>query len=80
MTDAWGVDGGRDGPLHMLGDFLFDGSIRNLWPLFVIPLITALISDRTARLLPRTPGAWPAAAILDDGRRPRRPSARSIRR
>ena len=64
MTDEWAVNTWHEGPLHMLGDFLFDGSFRNLWPLFVIPLITALISDRTARLLPRTPGAWPAAAIL----------------
>jgi Zn-dependent protease with chaperone function len=64
MTDGWGVNGWHDGPLHMLGDFLFDGSFRNLWPLFVIPFLTVLISDRTARLLPRTPSAWPAAAIL----------------
>ena len=58
-ASAW-----HDGPLHMLGDFLFDGSFRNLWPLFLIPLLTALVSDRTARLLPRTSGAWSAAAIL----------------
>ena len=64
MTDAMQVDGWHSGLLHMIGDFLFDGSFRNLWPLFVIPLLTALISDRTARLLPRTPGAWAPAAIL----------------
>jgi beta-lactamase regulating signal transducer with metallopeptidase domain len=43
---------------------LFGGPISNLWPIFVAPALAALVSDRTARLLPRTPGAWVLAAIL----------------
>jgi Zn-dependent protease with chaperone function len=43
---------------------LFEGPISNLWPIFVAPCLAALVSDRTARLLPRTPGAWVLAAIL----------------
>ncbi len=64
LNDAVLVDGWHEGPLHMAGDFLFDGAFRNLWPLFLLPLAAALISDRTARLLPRTPGSWLPAAIL----------------
>jgi Zn-dependent protease with chaperone function len=64
LNDAVTVDGWHEGPLHMAGDFLFDGAFRNLWPMFLIPLVAALISDRTARLLPRTPSAWLPAAIL----------------
>src|SRR5437879_3071511 len=36
----------------------------NLWPIVVAPLLAALVSDRTARLLPRAPGAWVLAAML----------------
>ena len=43
---------------------LFGGPVSNLWPIFVAPCLAALVSDRTARLLPRTPGAWVLAAIL----------------
>lgn len=52
------------GPLHMAGDFLFDSGLRNLWPLFLMPFLASLLSDRTARLLPRTPEAWSTAAVL----------------
>src|SRR5262249_6282414 len=52
------------GPLHMAGDLLFDSGLRNLWPLFVMPFLASLLSDRTARILPRTPEAWSAAAVL----------------
>jgi Zn-dependent protease with chaperone function len=64
MLDNLHVEGFHDGPIHMIGDILFDGAFRNLWPLFVAPLVAALISDRTARMLPRSPGAWIAAALL----------------
>ena len=49
---------------HMIGDPLFGGAFRNLWPLLVMPALAALISDRTARLLPKTPEAWAPAALL----------------
>ncbi len=52
------------GPLHMAGDFLFDSGLRNIWPLFLMPYLASLLSDRTARTLPRTPEAWSAAAVL----------------
>jgi Zn-dependent protease with chaperone function len=44
--------------------FFIKGPFRNLWPLVVAPAAAALIADRTARLLPRTPaGSIPAAAL-----------------
>jgi Zn-dependent protease with chaperone function len=43
---------------------LFGGPVSNLWPIFVAPYLAALVSDRTARLLPRTPGVWILAAVL----------------
>jgi Zn-dependent protease with chaperone function len=52
------------GPLHMAGDVLFESGLRNVWPLFVLPFAASLLSDRTARLLPRTPEASGAAAVL----------------
>jgi Zn-dependent protease with chaperone function len=50
--------------LHQIGDPLFDGAFRNLWPLIVVPALSALLSERTARLLPQTPRAWIPAALL----------------
>jgi Zn-dependent protease with chaperone function len=55
------------GASHLLGSAvsqLFGGPISNLWPIFVAPCLAALVSDRTARLLPRTPDAWVLAAML----------------
>jgi Zn-dependent protease with chaperone function len=49
---------------HLIGDPLFGGAFRNLWPLLVMPALAALISDRSARLLPKTPEAWAPAALL----------------
>jgi Zn-dependent protease with chaperone function len=49
---------------HVIGDPLFGGAFRNLWPLLVMPALAALISDRSARLLPKTPEAWAPAALL----------------
>jgi Zn-dependent protease with chaperone function len=44
--------------------FFIKSPVRNLWPLIVAPVAAALISDRTARLLPRTAaGSIPAAAL-----------------
>jgi Zn-dependent protease with chaperone function len=43
---------------------LFGGPAENLWPIFLAPYLAALVSDRTARFLPRTPGVWIAAAVL----------------
>ncbi len=44
--------------------FVIKSPFRNLWPLIVAPAAAALISDRSARLLPRTPvGSIPAAAL-----------------
>lgn len=44
--------------------FVIKSPFRNLWPLIVAPAAAALISDRTSRLLPRTPaGSIPAAAL-----------------
>jgi Zn-dependent protease with chaperone function len=43
---------------------VFKSPFRNLWPLAVVPAIAALISDHTARFVPRTPsGSIPAAAL-----------------
>jgi Zn-dependent protease with chaperone function len=54
----------HDNAIHVLGSPIFIGPFRALWPLAVAPITAALISDRTARLLPRTPGAaWPAALL-----------------
>lgn len=44
--------------------FVIKSPFRNLWPLIVAPAAAALISDRTARLLPRSAaGSIPAAAL-----------------
>ena len=44
--------------------FVIKSPFRNLWPLVLAPAAAALISDRTAGLLPRTPaGSIPAAAL-----------------
>lgn len=44
--------------------FVIKSPFRNLWPLAVAPAFATVISDRTARLLPRTPsGSIPAAAL-----------------
>jgi Zn-dependent protease with chaperone function len=50
--------------VRAVGNVLFDGPFANLWPLFAAPFVACLLSDRTARLLPRTPGAWIPAALL----------------
>jgi beta-lactamase regulating signal transducer with metallopeptidase domain len=44
--------------------FVIKSPFRNLWPLVVAPAAAALISDRTARLLPRIPAASVPAAAL----------------
>jgi len=50
--------------VHLVGNQVFDGPFQNLWPLVAAPALAAWVSDRTARLLPRTPrSAWPAAAL-----------------
>ncbi|HEV2533710.1 M48 family metalloprotease [Phenylobacterium sp.] len=54
----------HDSLIHLAGNEVFDGPFQNLWPLVAAPALAAWISDRTARLLPRTPAsAWPAAAL-----------------
>ncbi len=44
--------------------FLVKSPFRNLWPLIVAPAIAALICDRTARLVPRTPAGSLTSAAL----------------
>jgi Zn-dependent protease with chaperone function len=47
-----------------LGFFFIKSPFRNLWPLVVAPAVAALISDRTARLVPRTPAGSITSAAL----------------
>lgn len=49
---------------HVVADPLFGGAFRNLWPMLVMPALAAIISERAARLLPKTPDAWRPAAML----------------
>ena len=49
---------------HMIGDPLFGGAFRNLWPMLLMPALAAFIGERTARRLPKTPEAWLPAALL----------------
>jgi Zn-dependent protease with chaperone function len=54
----------HDSAFRVAGNLLFNAPFRNLWPLAVAPALAALIADRTARLLPRTPtSSLPAAAL-----------------
>ena len=48
----------------MVGYPLFGSAFQTLWPLFLIPLLTALVGLRATRLLPRRQGAWIPAALL----------------
>lgn len=43
---------------------VFKSPFRNLWPLLAVPAIASLISDHTARFVPRTPSGSIAAAAL----------------
>jgi hypothetical protein len=43
---------------------LFGSAFQTLWPLFLIPLLAALLGERAAAALPRTPRAWIPAALL----------------
>lgn len=43
---------------------LFGSAVQTLWPLFLMPVLAAFLSQRAARLLPRTPAAWGPAALL----------------
>ena len=49
---------------HDIGAFLFAGPFRNLWPLIAVPALAAMISDSTARLLPKRGESWVPAALL----------------
>ena len=48
----------------LVGYPLFGSAFHTLWPLFLMPVIAALLGARAARLLPRTPRAWLPAALL----------------
>ena len=49
---------------HDIGAFVFAGPFRNLWPLIAVPALAAMISDSTARLLPKRGESWIPAALL----------------
>ena len=48
----------------LVGYPLFGSAFHTLWPLFLIPAITALLGARAARHLSATPRAWLPAALL----------------
>lgn len=50
--------------LQVAGNALFDGPFNDLWPLVAAPALAALISDRTARQLPRAAAMSLPAALL----------------
>jgi Zn-dependent protease with chaperone function len=53
----------QDG-VYYAATLLFKSPFRNLWPLVLAPAAALLISNRTARLVPRTPQGSAAAAAL----------------
>lgn len=53
----------QDGAYYVV-TLIFKSPFRNLWPVVLAPAAALLISNRTARLVPRTPlGSAPAAAL-----------------
>ncbi len=48
----------------MITEWLFDSPVSGLWPVLAIPALSALLSDRAARLLPPTQADWRIAAAL----------------
>ena len=48
----------------LVGYPLFGSAFHTLWPLFLMPIIAALLGGRAAHLLPRTPRSWLPAALL----------------
>jgi Zn-dependent protease with chaperone function len=54
----------HDSALHAAGNAVLHTPFQNLWPLVAAPGLAALVSDRSARFLARTPQAsWPAAIL-----------------
>jgi Zn-dependent protease with chaperone function len=50
--------------IYYVATLIFKSPFRNLWPLALVPAAALLISNRAARLLPRTPlASMPAAAL-----------------
>ncbi len=47
-----------------IADFLFAGPASSLWPIAVLPFLSALIGNRAARTLPPTRADWRVAAAL----------------
>ena len=47
-----------------LADFLFDSPVSWLWPIALLPLLSAVLCNRAARLLPPTQADWRVAAIM----------------
>jgi Zn-dependent protease with chaperone function len=53
----------QDGAFYV-ATLIFKSPFRNLWPLVLVPAAALLISNRTARLVPRTPTGSALAAAL----------------